>query len=524
VQTKTISSNFNNKFFAILVVFSFLIFVATADGHRVTIDEDIANQEAIRIATMTPDSNYIQGESRLFFEYPHLYPPDINTRPLCAIGILCSASNIGHSISQVPFLVFYNFFPIFSSTNIFENNDFLDQNYVYWKNTLDSKFVFLDIFYGSIFSSLSVGIFYLITREFRFTNNSSLIVTLLYAFSTLTWAYSQSTLNSVPSIFFTLLGFLFFLKFYFNNNNKFLFLSAITLGFGFLVRPDVGLIIVIIFGLFLFKLFKNNSKISNIILFIIPLTGFFILHQIIIEARLDYVFSKLIVGIPSDTSPSNLEAILGLLFSPGVGLFIFVPILLLSFLSFQDFFKIEKKICISFIIISTIFVLFYARLEDWHGLVSWGPRYLLPIIPFLLIPLCASLDKRKHKLFILLVAFLGVSGIFINLLYVTQDVSWFVWGQQGNENGLFALGRMANDDVHRLWINPIVLYTFEFSQLSQSAIWMFTNFQPDLFLFELFGWKIYCAIFFPSIGFVIYFLFKFSKQYNKNLTVNSTSS
>ena len=343
MQIKEISTDSHKKFFCILVIFSFLIFVATADGHRVNFDEDVANQEAIRIATMTPDSNYIQGESRLFFEYIHLHPPETNKRPICENGILCSASNIGHSISQVPFLVFYNFFPIFSSTNIFENDDFIDQNYVYWRNTLDSKFVFLDIFYGSIFSSLSVGIFYLITREFRFTNNSSLVVTLIYAFSTLTWAYSQSTLNSVPSTFFILLGILFFLKFYFNNNNKFLFLSAVTLGFGFLVRPDVGLVIAIIFCLFLFKLFKSNSKISNILLFIIPLTGFFILHRIIIEARFDYSFSTVLVGIPADYPTSIQDGVLGLLFSPGIGLFIFVPILLLSFLSFQDFFKIEKK-------------------------------------------------------------------------------------------------------------------------------------------------------------------------------------
>ena len=213
MQTKLISSNFNNKFFAIIVVFSFLIFIATADGHRMTFDEDITNQEAIRITTMTPDSKFVQGESRLFFEYVHLFPADSNKRAICNIGILCSASNIGHSITQVPFLIFYNFFPIFNSVSIFENDDFDDQNYVYWRNTLDSNFVFLDLFYGSIFSSLSVGTFYLVTREFRFTNNSSLIVTLLYAFSTLTWAYSHSTLNSVPSVFFILLGVLFFLKF-----------------------------------------------------------------------------------------------------------------------------------------------------------------------------------------------------------------------------------------------------------------------------------------------------------------------
>ena len=122
METKNISQNYDRKFFGILVVFSFLIFVATADGHRVTFDEDVANQEAMRIATLTPHPDYIQGESRLFFEYPQLFPSETNKRAFCEIGILCSASNIGHSITQVPFLFFYNYFPIFNSVNIFEND------------------------------------------------------------------------------------------------------------------------------------------------------------------------------------------------------------------------------------------------------------------------------------------------------------------------------------------------------------------------------------------------------------------
>ena len=59
----------NSKVFILIFLITFSIFVFTSDGHRYTFDEGLAQDQAIRIATMEPHPDYIQGESRLFFEY-----------------------------------------------------------------------------------------------------------------------------------------------------------------------------------------------------------------------------------------------------------------------------------------------------------------------------------------------------------------------------------------------------------------------------------------------------------------------
>jgi hypothetical protein len=176
--------------------------------------------------------------------------------------------------------------------------------------------------------------------------------------------------------------------------------------------------------------------------------------------------------------------VFGLLFSPGAGLFIFSPILFTIFVSFFDFYKKDKS---SFLIFSAYLVsmlVFFGNLETWHGFVSWGPRYLLPVIPFLLIPLAASIEKRNSIGFRFLVIVLGAIGAFFSLIWLIQDVTWFTWGVMGGDSGLYSLG-MAG--IHSLSLNPLVFWTFEYSQLVQSINLAFNHLQVDLFLFKLLG-------------------------------------
>jgi len=57
----------NFKAFILIFLITFSIFVFTSDGHRFTFDEALAQDQSIRIATLEPHPNYVQGESRIFF-------------------------------------------------------------------------------------------------------------------------------------------------------------------------------------------------------------------------------------------------------------------------------------------------------------------------------------------------------------------------------------------------------------------------------------------------------------------------
>ena len=93
-------------------------------------------------------------------------------------------------------------------------------------------------------------------------------------------------------------------------------------------------------------------------------------------------------------------------------------------------------------------------------------------------------------------------------------VSWFVWGFFGSdERGLYSLARKADGNVHDLWINPVIIWTFEFSQIIQSTLWLISKPQLDLFLLKIFGVELFIASLVVIIPILFLILVKLSRNY-----------
>ena len=110
----------------------------------------------------------------------------------------------------------------------------------------------------------------------------------------------------------------------------------------------------------------------------------------------------------------------GLLFSTGKGLFLYMPVVILSIPALLSFYKQHKWEAISFFLIIAGYTLSHSAYNSWEGGGVWGPRLLLPMIPFLVIPLGSFLpviSKRKWLEF--LFAALLVCSILIQLSAVS---------------------------------------------------------------------------------------------------------
>jgi hypothetical protein len=502
-------SNYNKWHFVVIVGISFFIFLSTSDGHRYTIDEDVTQQQSLWITTMSPDDNFILGESRVFFQYPDYFPN--NTRNICINGILCSPASIGSSIVQVPFLFINHFFHLISQdTVVFTADDFTDPHYIYWRNSIHPDFTFLELFFGPTLSAFGVGIFFLILRTYGLSPTTSVTISLLFGFATTVWSYSQTSLNVVPASLFILLGFYFFRKFL-NSSSKFnLLMSSVTLGFGFLVRPDTILFIIPLFFYFIFIVFKKSNKIKNLISFILPLSFSYMMHILIDKIRFGDA-QQLPKYLPDNPIVSPVFTnVFGMLFSPGVGLLVFSPILFTCFFSFVHFFQKNKSECILFIVIILTFLIFYGQSIAWHGLQSWSERYIFVVTPFFLIPLGFSLEKFSSKMFTILLIGLGSLGVLFNISNLLTDVSWFIWGLMGSGKGLYELGHITDT----LWVSPLVLWTFEFSQLTHAIRYLFVSSEPDIYLLKLWGPYFYSIFFILPVS-LFYFLIKLNKKQEK---------
>ena len=507
--------HFDKKIPVLIFIICFTVFVFSNDGHRYTFDEDVAYQQSFRIATWENDPSYIQGESRPFFEYPYLFPHDLPTyqgRPLCENGILCSQASIIHSVTQVPFIFLNHTFNFISDDIKWDFEEFNDHHYVSWRNSENPDFIFLELFYGPLFTALSVSILFLICRSFGISLKNSILVSFIYGFSTVAWAYSQTSLNSPVEIFFALLAYYFFRRWNTNNSPRYLVLSGVSFGFAFLTRSDAVLIIIPVFFFILYLIKTRKEKIKSLLAFIIPTFSAYGIFHIIQYVRFEFglvgtdVVTHLVAPNECELCASPLNNTFGLFFSPGAGLFIFSPILISIFIGFFDFYKKNKSECFLLLGIILLFILEFSRGDNWHGFNAWGARYFLPLIPFMMIPIAFSLEKRGI-FFKLALVILGGLGFFINLVYLLQDIHWFVWGFVGDDTrGLYSMARKEDGGVFPIWVNPLVIWSLEYNQLTQSVMWIFGKLQVDLFLLKLLGIQTYIIALLSLLAIPIYLL------------------
>jgi len=218
-----------------------------------------------------------------------------------------------------------------------------------------------------------------------------------------------------------------------NKVNRNVVLAGLVFGlscsFRFSLIPFLGISLAFILFLVRRSLHWQNY-ISCLIAFIVVMIPSFIYNYVRMGSPLR----------PATTAPQYLEGnnaltgnivegFFGLLFSPNRGLFLYSPILLLLFILPFIWNKIlvkQRYLLIAFSISSFLYLLLISKLKNW-GAFGWGPRYLLPILPFLFFGAGITLIiiwKNHHKVIIGLVlisVILSIPPIFVNWSMAITD-------------------------------------------------------------------------------------------------------
>lgn len=144
----------------------------------------------------------------------------------------------------------------------------------------------------------------------------------------------------------------------------------------------------------------------------------------------------------STPHPNFFYALLGPLISPGKSIFLFSPILVLSIWPLIQHFKQSWPAWLFFILLVIAQALFYDA--NWAGHNNWGPRYLLPAIPPLILTISPIVEKcfeqSGKRIGLMILSFVSIFvqllGIFAptNLYFIQKasinpsiDVFSMVW-------------------------------------------------------------------------------------------------
>lgn len=283
---------------------------------------------------------------------------------------------------------------------------------------------------SSVVIALTSAFVFLSARRLKFSRGVSIGTAFLFGLATPAFVYAKQ-FWSEPYALFTLFGAFFFLqRFRDTNRTTDALIAAIALGFAIAVRTTNAALVPLFmwYGFFDSSIIALKQRSSKSL---IPLASFVITLAAFALSIACYNWARYGNPINSGYRPDEtfdtpfFLGAYGLLFSPGKGLLVFSPFLAALAFSAIAFFRRAKPETI-LILFTFIFYLFtFSLWYYWWGGTNWGPRFLVPTLPFLVLMIAPSVEAMfapvssiAHAGFKILFSILSFASVAIQLLGV----------------------------------------------------------------------------------------------------------
>jgi len=330
--------------------------------------------------------------------------------------------------------------------------------------------------------AVTVAVVFLFCISLGYSNRSSLFASIFYGFGSMAWPLAKQPFEHVAETLFVLLSVYFLYLFTLHNKITRLILSAIFLGIALNIRLTSFLVLPALFLIAGVSRFKKGSLINStkksimqLIIYVtvlLPFIGIILWYNYyrfgsIYETGFQLIATK--TGIDFFSGTSFLTGLHGFLLSPGKGIFYYSPVALLFFPAILPFYRKHSRIALGFLAIISSYLLFLSKNIYWHGDWSWGPRYLLVIMPFLIIPVVEFLETdrggKKSSLRIAVIYGIFVLGIVLQVAAVSVDTCKYFFDLQMKKNMQFIVDKGIGvpdiveppQEVHFDWeMSPII--------------------------------------------------------------------
>ncbi len=131
-------------------------------------------------------------------------------------------------------------------------------------------------------------------------------------------------------------------------------------------------------------------------------------------------------SIQTDFALGNLlRGVVGQVLSPGRGLVWYAPPAVLAVFGFGELRRRDGRLAWALAAAVLVQLLFYSLRSTWWGNWCWGPRYLVPVLPLMVVLAALALERRTLRLPAALLAALGVANAWAGLVVYNglyQDV------------------------------------------------------------------------------------------------------
>lgn len=362
------------------------------------------------------------------------------------LGERCMVYNPGQSLVLVP---------IYFASKLLTNND-VGAYYLA---------AFFTSFLNYIVNAICAYFLFRIVLMLGYNRKKSFITSLIFCFTSYAFVFAQSTYEHHFEMLFILVALFFSL----HRGLKYNYLYAgliISIGLVFrsttiLLVPTILLLLqvnrerlVFLIGTVpgvLVLLFYNYYRFQN------PMETGYSIAWAHTHGKEMVLWS--ITGVP--------KAIIGLFLSPGKGLLFFSPTIILVVFYAKQFFLKHKRFSLSVLIFIVTYVFLFSMNFAWGGSIwSFGPRYILPIIP--LVYLVLSEIRPSKWLYPSMIVAFSLQTVLISVNYKRAVLEQYV-----NHDGL-------DEESYIFELANIPLYT----QSKQLVKIVPKNFNEDLINYQ----------------------------------------
>ena len=338
--------------------------------------------------------------------------------------------------------------------------------------------IYVVLLLGPLVTALTACSLYWLSRLLACSRGIAFAVGLLYGLTTESWHYARTFLSEPLVALCLTTALAATLTYTSSRQPKWLWLIGFTLGLAIATR-SFNLAVLPVWGIWLGWLWwRGNRKwldgLKQLLAVGLPIVGWLVIIGWWNWARF---------GNPSETGYGSeltqfttplWDGLYGELFSSGKGFFLYNLTLLGGIAGLVSLVRRPDGKMLGLMVggVSLIYSLIYATWYEWYGGGVWGPRFLVPLIPLLLVGLGPLLEDlrlalttatvRKWSAWLLASSLLILVALSFFIQFLSVTVSYQIYASQYAHdpalfsNMLYHLGDSAIVQHFQLWQNQAI--------------------------------------------------------------------
>ena len=251
-----------------------------------------------------------------------------------------------------------------------------------------------------IITALTCAVLFSFCRALGMRHRTAIWTTIFFGLGTLAVPYAKGLYREALQALTLLVAVYATYVFRRTASSKWLLTAGIA--FGYLAFTKVAnLALLPFFLVYLLLIPTQQKRIPHMVrvvgVFLLPLLALLTVQGIVNVLKFGNFFN---IGpynygnpLPYFSLANVIAGITGLLFSPTKSLFIFAPPVTLFFPAWFWFFRKDKVQAVFILSVVVGQVVFSGAYVGWDGGTYWGPRYLVEIVPLLILPLGFLLEE-----------------------------------------------------------------------------------------------------------------------------------